>query len=49
MSYINQVQKGRYINYRVLDAQFDLDLIYKVTIDLKTYLGDADLFVSTSD
>lgn len=49
MAYINQVQKGQYVNYRILDAQFDLDLIYKVTIDLKTYHGDADLYVSTTD
>jgi len=37
-----------YEHFRLLDSSFDLDNVYKVTIDLKSYLGDADLYVSTS-
>lgn len=47
-SYVNSIKKGQYVNYRILDSQFDLDNIYRVTLDLKTYLGDADLFVSNN-
>lgn len=39
---------GEYAYYRVLDQNFDLDKIYKLQIDLHTFLGDADLYVSTS-
>ena len=42
------MKKGEYISYRILDSQFDLDYIHKVTLNLKTFLGDADLFVSTT-
>ena len=30
--YVNKVNKGSYINYRILDSQFDLDHVYKVTV-----------------
>ena len=43
------LNKGDYKHYRILDSKFDLDYIHSMTIDLKSYLGDADLFVSTSD
>ena len=48
-AYINIVNKGEYIHYRLLDTKFDLDEIYQVRLDLKTYIGDADLYVSDSD
>ena len=39
---------GSYAYFRILDARFDLDYVYKIAIGLQSHLGDADLFVSTS-
>jgi len=40
---------GRYQYYRILDSQFDLDFIRELKIELITYLGDADLYISTNE
>lgn len=45
---VSSVNKGKYKYYRLLDSKYDLDQIYKLQLNLKTYLGDADLFVSDS-
>lgn len=48
VAYVGSVAKGQYVRYRVLDSQFDLEYVHRVILNLKTFLGDADLFVSTS-
>ena len=32
--YVNSVGKGQYAHYRIIDSQFDLEYIYKITINL---------------
>ena len=34
--------------YRILDSQFEMQFLYKLQINLKSFIGDADLFVSQS-
>lgn len=48
-SYRNYIKMGQFVYYRILDAQFDLEYISALIIDVETYTGDADLFVSTSE
>ena len=45
----NIVNQERYVYYKIVNQLFDLDKAYQVRIDLNTYLGDADLFVSTDE
>ena len=35
--------------FKLKGAEHDIEYVSKVTIDLKSYLGDADLFVATSN
>ena len=49
VAYVGAVSKGQYVRYRILDSQFDLDYVYRIILNLKTFLGDADLFVSTTN
>jgi len=46
--YENVVKSGYYIYYRVLNSMFNLEYVKTLTIDLTTFSGDADLFVSTT-
>ena len=45
--YANIADKGRYIYYRILDSYFDLDYVQELKIELISFLGDADLFITT--
>ena len=45
--YANIAEKGKYIYYRVLDSYFDLDYVQELRIELISFLGDADLFITT--
>ena len=47
-SYRNTVHMGQYIYYSILDSHYDLEYIEELSLDLLTYMGDADIFVSTS-
>ena len=47
-AYRNTIQMGQYIYYRILDSKFNLEYIEELRFDLLSYLGDADLFISTS-
>ena len=38
---------GQYLYYRILDSEFNLEYIDELTFDLVSYLGDADIFIST--
>lgn len=40
---------GTYTYYRILDNVSDIDYIKELKIELITYLGDADLYISTSE
>ena len=49
LSYFNKVGKGDYVYYRLRDSEYDLDYIHTLQFDLKTFIGDADLYVETQD
>lgn len=47
--YAGILNKGDYKHFRILGSKFNVQYIHSMTIDLKSYLGDADLFVSTGE
>jgi hypothetical protein len=47
-AYRNTVHMGKYIYYSILDSENNLEYIEQLSFDLKTFIGDADIFVSTS-
>ena len=46
--YRNTIQMGQYLYYRILDSRYDLEYIDELEFDLVSYLGDADIFISTN-
>ena len=47
-AYINKINMGEYIYYRILDSEYNLEYISELRFDLESFSGDADLFISTS-
>ena len=47
-AYRNTVHMGKYIYYSILDAHSNLEYIEELSLDLLTFIGDADIFISSS-